>query len=139
MYAPAFGRSPPEEGPFLVARHYGTPDEQAESHGDTNTSGVRGVHTGEDEDDSLAVVFSADTGAGRAHTPQRMNRTHTPQRWANKNSSLVRLLTLEFKCHRTRRRLTRDKGDHTDPLLCMSACCLERRRWSLLPCVCIVD
>lgn len=71
MYAPAYGCSPPEDGPFLVARHYGT---EGVSDGDNR-------HTGEDEDDSLAVVFSADTGAGRAHTPQRMNRTHTPQRW----------------------------------------------------------
>lgn len=84
MYAPAFGRSPPQHGPFLVARHYGT-GSPAESDGDiisaaSAAAAVGGVHTGEDEDDSLAVVFSADTGAGRAHTPQRMNRTHTPQR-----------------------------------------------------------
>lgn len=76
MYAPAFGRSPAQDGPLLVARHYGT---DAVSDGDNSRRAD--VHTGEDEDDSLAVVFSADTGAGRAHTPQRMNRTHTPQRW----------------------------------------------------------
>lgn len=33
-----------------------------------------------DEDDSLEVVPSSDTGDGRAHTPQRLNRTNTPQR-----------------------------------------------------------
>ena len=75
MYAPAFGRSPPSDGPFLVARHHGT---QGVSDGDAMRS--PDGHMREDEDDSLAVVFSADTGAGRAHTPQRMNRTHTPQR-----------------------------------------------------------
>ncbi|CBJ30357.1 expressed unknown protein [Ectocarpus siliculosus] len=86
MYAPAFGTSPPrEEAPVLIARHYETRDDRqrSPSHG----GAVESVHhhpdgrTGhDDEDDSLAVVFSADTGAGRAHTPQRLNRTHTPQR-----------------------------------------------------------
>lgn len=33
-----------------------------------------------DEDDSLEVVPSSDTGDGRAQTPQRLNRTNTPQR-----------------------------------------------------------
>lgn len=63
MYTPAFGNSP-SLGPILIARR-----DQVDSY------------VPEDEDDSLAVVFSADTGAGRAHTPQRLNRTHTPQRW----------------------------------------------------------
>lgn len=82
MYAPAFARSSPyDDGAVLVARHYGTPEAVSDC-GDVVAANIdRGVHNGEDEDDSLAVVFSADTGAGRAHTPQRMNRTHTPQRW----------------------------------------------------------
>lgn len=41
------------------------------------------------EDDSLDVVFSADTGAGRAHTPQRLNRSNTPQR--PRSSSLLNI------------------------------------------------
>lgn len=84
MYAPAFGRSPPQDGgPLLVARRYGTPEAEPGDGDLPEENNGRGGrrHTGEDEDDSLAVVFSADTGAGRAHTPQRMNRTHTPQRW----------------------------------------------------------
>lgn len=42
------------------------------------------------EDDSLDVVFSADTGAGRAHTPQRLNRSNTPQRQAKTAWNFVR-------------------------------------------------
>jgi len=67
MYAPSSGSSPSlGVGPILVARR----EEAPVSH-----------VMPEDEDDSLGVVFSANTGAGRAHTPQRLNRTHTPQRW----------------------------------------------------------
>ncbi|CAB1119158.1 unnamed protein product [Ectocarpus sp. CCAP 1310/34] len=85
MYAPAFGPSPPREreAPVLIARHYDTRDDRqrSPSHGGAVESVHRDGRTGhDDEDDSLAVVFSADTGAGRAHTPQRLNRTHTPQR-----------------------------------------------------------
>lgn len=85
MYAPAFGPSSPRERepPVLIARHYETRDDRQRSP--SNGRAVESVRhddrTGhDDEDDSLAVVFSADTGAGRAHTPQRLNRTHTPQR-----------------------------------------------------------
>ncbi|CAM9702384.1 unnamed protein product [Hapterophycus canaliculatus] len=88
MYAPAFGRSPPregvsfleEEGPVLVARQYLYNDEDEPPAPAIAAASSLCAHTGEDEDDSLAVVFSANTGAGRAHTPQRLNRTHTPQR-----------------------------------------------------------
>lgn len=86
MYAPAFESSPLregvsfDEGPLLVARH-----------GINNNTGdgvaAVGDRRGEDEDDSVALVFSADTGAGRAHTPQRLNRTGTPQRWVVPSST----------------------------------------------------
>ncbi|CAM9738051.1 unnamed protein product [Scytosiphon promiscuus] len=88
MYAPAFGRSPSregvsfleEEGPVLLARQYQTESPATAAVTAPAAASPRHAHTGEDEDDSLAVVFSANTGAGRAHTPQRLNRTHTPQR-----------------------------------------------------------
>ncbi|CAM9265940.1 unnamed protein product [Ectocarpus sp. 12 AP-2014] len=84
MYAPTFGPSPPREreAPVLIARHYETRDlQRSPFHGGANESVHHDGRTRhDDEDDSLAVVFSADTGAGRAHTPQRLNRTHTPQR-----------------------------------------------------------
>ncbi|CAM9604536.1 unnamed protein product [Ectocarpus sp. 4 AP-2014] len=83
MYAPAFGPSPPREreAPVLIARHYEARDDRQRSHGGAVESVRHDGRTGhDDEDDSLAVVFSAETGAGRAHTPQRLNRTHTPQR-----------------------------------------------------------
>lgn len=86
MYAPAFDRSLPrdgvafDEGPHLIARH-----DDADNNGGRGDAVVEEVmaHAGEDEDadDSVAMVFSADTGAGRAHTPQRLNRTNTPQRY----------------------------------------------------------
>lgn len=85
MYAPASEPSPPRdetpfaEGPFLVGRHYSS-SITAQLDQDLGSSSVVGVQGREDEDDSVAMVFSADTGAGRAHTPQRMNRTNTPQR-----------------------------------------------------------
>ncbi|CAM9850205.1 unnamed protein product, partial [Ectocarpus sp. 13 AM-2016] len=84
MNAPTFGPSPPREreAPVLITRHYETGDVQSSPfHGEAIESVHPDGRTGhDDEDDSLAVVFSADTGAGRAHTPQRLNRTHTPQR-----------------------------------------------------------
>ena len=87
MYAPAFDRSRPrdgvafDEGPYLIARHDDA--DNSSGRGDAVFEEVV-AHAGEDEDadDSVAMVFSADTGAGRAHTPQRLNRTNTPQRYA---------------------------------------------------------
>lgn len=89
MYAPAFGRSPArdgvafdEEGPHLIVRHDDDDDDNS-GRADAVVEEVV-VHAGkeeEDADDSVAMVFSADTGAGRAHTPQRLNRTNTPQRY----------------------------------------------------------
>ena len=77
MYAPAFGGSPSlGTGPILIARQQ--PDASPPA-----------AHVPLDEDDSLSVVFSADTGAGRAHTPQRLNRTHTPQRWDSAEGARV--------------------------------------------------
>lgn len=72
-----------DEGPRLVARHFsnGTSDGTiiTENNSSSNGAAAAAMH-GEEEDDSVGLVFSADTGAGRAHTPQRLNRTNTPQR-----------------------------------------------------------
>lgn len=57
-----------QEGPCLLASH---------QHGGAMKASPAVRY---DLDDSLDVVFSADTGAGRAHTPQRANRSNTPQR-----------------------------------------------------------
>ncbi|CAM9250005.1 unnamed protein product, partial [Laminaria digitata] len=95
MYAPALGRSPArdgvafdEEGPHLIVRHDDDDDDNS-GRADAVVEEVV-VHAGkeeEDADDSVAMVFSADTGAGRAHTPQRLNRTNTPQR--RRSSGLI--------------------------------------------------
>lgn len=63
-----------EDRPHLIATRNGNDDFLGRA--------VEARVAGEEEDDSLEVIFSAETGAGRAHTPQRLNRTHTPQRRA---------------------------------------------------------
>lgn len=92
MSASAFERGPRREsvsfddGPLLVAQRQSSKvlcSSGAQIRDATGTApgvDVVGPHDHEDEDDSVAIVFSGDTGAGRAHTPQRLNRTNTPQR-----------------------------------------------------------
>lgn len=134
MYAPAFDRSRArdgvafDEGPYLIAR----PDDADNSSGRGDAVVEDFVaHTREDEDadDSVAMVFSADTGAGRAHTPQRLNRTNTPQRYVrteewryNTNAILVheQQMVLLLLSHAG---VPRD--DHPPPYLISEAALLE--------------
>lgn len=90
MYANTFENSPArdnngsgvgfvDEGPVLVARRLPN-DGTSGTITNNNRNAAATRMRGEEEDDSVGIVFSADTGAGRAHTPQRLNRTNTPQR-----------------------------------------------------------
>ena len=85
MFATTFDRSTArdgvafDEGPHLIARHADAYNSNGK--GDAAVEVLTHAREDDDVDDSVAMVFSADTGAGRAHTPQRLNRTNTPQRY----------------------------------------------------------
>lgn len=90
MYANTFANSPSrdnsgsgvgfvDEGPLLVARRFSNGTSGTITN-NSSRSAPATLMRGEEEDDSVGIVFSANTGAGRAHTPQRLNRTNTPQR-----------------------------------------------------------